>query len=84
MTSVKSKIRAGTIFLFSLLLISGGIGIYSLVQLKKDAQAILTNNYESIEYCQRLLSAIDSLPINKEKSITIIRENIRAQSSNIT
>ncbi len=84
MTTVKSKIRAGTIFLFSLLLISGGIGIYYLVQLKNDAKAILANNYESVEYCQRLLSSIDSLAIDREKSIAAIKANVKAQDKNVT
>ena len=37
-TSVKNKIRLGTLFLFLLLLLSGGMGIYNLVRLKNDAK----------------------------------------------
>lgn len=85
MTTVKTKIRAGTIFLFLLLLVSGGIGIYYLVQLKKDAKAILANNYESIDYCQQMLTALDSTDaLMSIESKAAFDEILKKQQRNIT
>ena len=49
--SVKNKIWLGTLFLFLLLLLTGGVGIYYIVQLKDQAKAVLQDNYESLSYC---------------------------------
>ncbi|WP_046366957.1 sensor histidine kinase [Flavihumibacter petaseus] len=83
-TTVKNKIRLGTLFLFVLVLLSCGVGIYNLVRLKQDADRILKNNYESLDYChsiQQLLdndgnpSAIDSLLRLQESNVTEPGEN---------
>ncbi|WP_336514811.1 ATP-binding protein [Pollutibacter soli] len=84
MTTVKTKIRAGTIFLFLLLLVSGGVGIYYLVKLKKDAKAILANNYESIDYCQQLLAAFDSSVVSQAETKSVIISILEKQKRNIT
>ena len=44
-STVKQKIRLGTLFLFLLLLLSGGVGIYHLIRLKDDAKEILKDNF---------------------------------------
>ncbi|MBP7557636.1 MAG: HAMP domain-containing protein [Chitinophagaceae bacterium] len=62
-TSVRNKIRLGSFFLFLLVLLSCGVGVYNLVRLKNDATLILKNNYESLDYCHTLQQLLDtSLP----------------------
>lgn len=62
-TSVRNRIRLGTFFLFLLVLLSCGVGVYNLVRLKNDATLILKNNYESLDYCHSLQQLLDtSLP----------------------
>lgn len=60
-TTVKKRIRLGTLFLFLLTLLSCGVGIYHLVRLKNDASSILKNNYESLDYSYSLQHLMDSV-----------------------
>ncbi|MFT3705929.1 MAG: ATP-binding protein [Agriterribacter sp.] len=84
MASVKNKIRLGTLFLFSLLLFAGGVGIYYLVQLKKDAKAILYNNYESLDYAHTMQCAIDSISFNFSLNKERFEKSLLLQESNVT
>ena len=43
--SVKKKIWLGTLFLFFLLLLTGGAGIYYMARLKTEGKNILQDNY---------------------------------------
>lgn len=83
-TSVKNKIRLGTLFLFLLLLLSGGLGIYNLVRLKNDAKMILENNYESLDYCHIMQRQMDSFNIDRPNALRNFDEALRKQESNIT
>lgn len=58
--TVKQRIRWGTLFLFVLLLLSGGVGIFYLVRLKNDAKLILKDNYESLDYGHSMTRILDS------------------------
>lgn len=84
MASVKNKIRLGTLFLFALLLLAGGIGIYYLVKLKNDSKAILHNNYESLQYAHNMQRALDSIDLNFDISINHFEQNLQLQEANIT
>ena len=53
--SIKNKIRSGTLFLFLLLIISGGFSTYFLLKLKSDAKNIIKANYESLDYSHKML-----------------------------
>jgi signal transduction histidine kinase/HAMP domain-containing protein len=83
-TSVKNKIRLGTLFLFLLLLLSGGVGIFNLVSLKHDAISILRNNYESLDYCHVMQQQLDSFHVNAAASIQRFEQALRRQEANIT
>ena len=82
--TVKRKIRLGTLFFFFLLLLSGGIGIYYLVRLKDDAKLILTNNYESLDYCHTMQRALDSIGTDREKYLVVFDSALKKQERNIT
>ena len=83
-TSVKNKIRLGTFFLFLLLLLSGGLGIYNLVRLKNDAKMILENNYESLDYCHIMQRQLDSFNIDRPDALRNFNDALRKQENNIT
>jgi NtrC-family two-component system sensor histidine kinase KinB len=83
-TSVKNKIRLGTLFLFLLLLLSGGLGIYNLVRLKNDAKMILQNNYESLNYCHIMLRQLDSFRISRPVALEKFEGALKKQENNIT
>lgn len=83
-TSVKNKIRLGTLFLFLLLLLSGGLGIYNLVRLKNDAKMVLENNYESLDYCHTMQRKLDSFNINRPDALQKFDQALQKQESNIT
>lgn len=83
-TSVKNKIRLGTVFLFLLLLLSGGLGIYNLVRLKNAAQTILKDNYESLDYCDIMQRQLDSLDIDREVALQKFNGALTKEENNIT
>jgi NtrC-family two-component system sensor histidine kinase KinB len=82
--TVKTKIRLGTLFLFLLVLLSCGVGIYNLVRLKNDAKLILKSNYESLDYCHTLQGYLDSVNIDKAGSLAGFDSTLKLQEINIT
>src|SRR5215510_12937149 len=83
-TSVKNKIRLGTLFLFLLLLLSGGLGIFNLVRLKNDAKMIRENNYESLDYCHIMQRQLDSFNIDRTDALQNFDSALQKQENNIT
>lgn len=82
--SVTKKIRLGTFFLFSLLILTGGAGIFYTSTLKNEARAVLKDNYESLFFCQTMQQQIDSLELQPEQSLTQFEIALAAQEKNIT
>ena len=82
--TVKQKIRLGTFFLFLLLLITAGIGMFHIVRLKNDANRILLNNYESVEYVHSMFRAFDSLYTDSATAIRNFEQALSLQEKNIT
>jgi PAS domain S-box-containing protein len=82
--SVKNKIRLGTLFLFALLLLSGGFGIYNLVRLRNDAKMVLEDNYESLEYCHTMQRQLDSLAFNRQAALQTFEDALKKEEDNIT
>lgn len=82
--TVKNKIRLGTIFLFFLVMSSGGVGIFYLVKLRQQTNNILTANYESLQYAHRMQIALDSLQSGNSAYLDSIEFYLQKQESNIT
>lgn len=82
--TVKKKIRLGTLFLFLLVLISCGVGIFHLVRLKEDSNLILKNNYESLAYGHSMLSLLDSSITEPGKLRPVFDSLLRLQEANVT
>lgn len=83
-SNVKNKIRWGTIFLFLLVMTSGGVGIYYLVKLRLQTNNILTANYESLQYSHRMQAALDSLLDGRKDYADTLGLHLKMQESNIT
>lgn len=81
---IKAKVAWGVFSLFALILIIGGLGIFYLHQLANDSKNIIRNNYETIQYTTRIISAIDSLGIDSAMALASIKKNLSLQESNIT
>jgi signal transduction histidine kinase len=82
--SVKNKIRLGTLFLFFLVLVSGGVGIFHLVRLKNDATRIIKNNYESLDYCHSMQAILESSSLPLNIKFPGFDSVLRLQEANIT
>ncbi len=82
--SVSRKIRLGTFFLFSLLILTGGAGIYYTSTLKDEAKAVLKDNYESLAYCHNMQQQLDSISFHPEISLAKFETSLAEQEKNIT
>lgn len=80
---IKTKVTLGVAFLFGVTIAIGVLGLYYLKQLSDDANNILTNNYESLEYTKRILDASETHAENPS-AVRIMEENIVKQEGNIT
>ena len=81
--NIKTKISLGLFFLFTVILIVGGISIYYLKEISDDAKNIIKANYESIEYMQEMTAALDSLK-KDSTSMHHLKKNLKAQEGNVT
>lgn len=81
---IKSKVALGVFSLFALILLMGGLGIYYLNLLANDARNIIRNNYETLHYTGRMLSAVDSLELDTQTSLETLQKFIALQEANIT
>lgn len=82
--SVKNKIRLGTLFLFLLIVLSGGFSIYYLVKLRLQSKNVLKANYESLQYAHTMQKSLDSIVVGKMMFIDSFNFSLRLQESNIT
>ena len=83
-SSVKNKIRWGTIFLFLLVATSGGVGIYYLVKLRLQTKDIIKANFESLQFAQRMQVAVDSMRSGQVLYIDTLGKYLQLQEENIT
>jgi PAS domain S-box-containing protein len=83
--TIKNKLRTGIGFLFILALICCGLSVYFLNRLSADAGVILKDNYKTLQYGQKILSAMDanSGPLNKAQ-LQVIDVNLNLQQHNVT
>jgi signal transduction histidine kinase len=82
--SIKNKIRVGTLFLFLLMVSSGGLSIYYLLKLKTDANNIIKDNYESLDYGHNMQKQLDSISLHYSSSTAKFDSYLKKQESNIT
>src|SRR6185437_287067 len=85
--NIKNKIRLGTLFLFSLLVLSGGLSIYYLIKLKNDIANIIKDNYETLEYGHNMQRQLDSIYLHFHSSaanLSKFESSLKKQETNIT
>lgn len=82
--SVKNKIWLGTLFLFLLLLLTGGVGIYYTLSLKDKAKAVLQDNYETLSYGHVMQKELDAFDSHQQTSLMAFDSVLQLQEKNIT
>lgn len=80
---LKTKLSIGIGFLFTAILVSGLLGIFSINLMKKDAHLVLKDNYETLVYSNNMLQTLEQLRHNPA-SIRTFEENLSRQEANIT
>lgn len=82
--TVKNKIWLGTSFLFLLLLLTGGAGIYYMAKLKTEGKNVLKDNYKSLSYCHTMQQQLNKIYNYNELSISNFEDTLQQQEKNIT
>lgn len=82
--SVKKKIWLGTLFLFLLLIITGGVSIYYMAKLKAEGKNVLQDNYESLSYSHSMQQQLNNSERGNTQSINKFEEALKKQENNIT
>ena len=82
--NVKKKIWLGTLFLFLLLLVTGGVGIYYVAKLKIEGKKVLQDNYESLSYCNTMQLQLNHIKKEKPQAVNIFEDALKLQATNIT
>ncbi|HEY2647939.1 MAG TPA: PAS domain-containing sensor histidine kinase, partial [Puia sp.] len=80
---LKTKLTAGLIFLFGVILLFGILGTININLLSRDADLILKDNYNSIIYCNDMMKALESVGSRKD-AFDKFEENLKKQELNIT
>lgn len=80
---IKAKLQLGLFFLFSVIVLLGGMGTYYLNQLQADSSKILKDNIESLEYVQGMEEILNtwSADTAKHKSFEVLLDK---QAHNVT
>ena len=71
------------IFLFVVIVLFGVLGLVYINRLNNEGRQVLRNNYESLIYCNRMLSALETIHTEKD-ALGTFRENLKKQQANIT
>lgn len=82
--SVKNKIWLGSLFLFLLLLVTGGVSIYYMAKLKAEAKNVLQDNYESLSYSHTMQAELNNIERAYARSIKVFENTLRLQENNVT
>jgi len=81
---VKTKLSLGLTFFFIMLVLTGGVGLFSINRLSDESRNILKANYESVEYAENMQQALDAYEVKDPGAIDKFEKNLKAQEGNIT
>ncbi|GAB3895976.1 sensor histidine kinase [Spirosoma agri] len=81
--TIKAKISLGLAFMFAIILGLGGLSAYYLGELADDSQAILKDNYISLQYVSDMQKALFDRATDPN-ALTQFDENLRKQEVNVT
>ncbi len=82
--TIKTKLQLGLLFLFGVIVLLGGMGMYYLNQLKEESANILTDNYESISYVQKMQESLDLDTHTDSLAMITFEKNLQQQEKNLT
>ena len=85
--TLKTKIALSLVFLFSILLVLGGMSAYYLNRLSDDSKAILKDNYISLEFASNMQKALATLNYQDKPdrdALADFDENLTKEERNIT
>ncbi len=82
--TVKNKIWLGTLFLFLLILVTGGVAIFYMAKMKANAHNVLQDNYESLLYCHTMQVQLNNLPHDFTKSVAALDKAMQQELNDIT
>ncbi len=80
--TIKTKIASALTFLFAIVLLIGGLSAYYLNQLSNDSQAILKDNYISLEYAGNMQRQLTNL--GEPDALRSFEDNLKKQQKNVT
>src|ERR1700761_3948733 len=80
---LKTKLSLGLIFLFTVILLFGVLGLFYINRLSNEGRLVLQNNHESLVYCNRMMQSLEDLQTDKN-ALNTFRENLNRQQANIT
>lgn len=81
--TIKAKISLGLGFMFAIILGLGGLGAYYLHELADDSQAILKDNYSSLQYTSDMQKALLDRATDPD-ALHRFNENLIKQETNVT
>ena len=81
--TIKTKLSLALTFLFGIILLLGGLGIFYLNRLSGDAQAILKDNYITLEHVNTMQKALVTRA-NDPDALRLFDETLQKQLHNIT
>jgi two-component system, NtrC family, sensor histidine kinase KinB len=95
MKKIKTKISAGLMFLFLVIILLSVIGIFYVNKLAQSSKGTINDNYASVQYAVEMLKQVDNINLlltaksdsAKElyhKSQKVLEQNIQMQANNIT
>ncbi|GAB4027349.1 HAMP domain-containing sensor histidine kinase [Spirosoma gilvum] len=85
--SIRSKIAAALVFMFAIVLAIWGLSAFYLNELANDSQAILKDNYISLEYANNMQKALANLTESANTApdaLVDFETNLKKQEANIT
>ena len=81
---LKTKVALGVGFLFTLLLLVGGVGFYYFNKISLESRDVLKDNNKSVEYGRKMLDALNTWEKERGNARKIFEENLAAQETNVT
>jgi PAS domain S-box-containing protein len=80
---LKTKLSLGLAFLFTVILFFGILGLATINRLSQDADQVLKNNQESLQYCNKMMAALEDISVRRD-AMAAFEEYLRRQEGNIT
>lgn len=80
---IKTKLTLGIGLLFCLIVLLAALSTFYINALSKDAKNILTDNYNTLEYCREMLNALNN-DLDSPSQQNLFAHNLKLQKANIT